>query len=74
MGFLGVAEVGLGPEVGPGRLSKDSLTQHQSGKWWSGVEHLGSFIAGGSWRQWGPASLELQLRGINALGLQRRWH
>lgn len=56
------------------RSSKDSPSpQHQSGKWWSGVEHLGALLLVNAKTVGPPASLELQLRASTP-GAQRRWH
>lgn len=59
-GTPGHGRGGYGAEAG--LLRTAPLTQHQSGKWWSGVEHLGVLLLVNAKESGTPASLELQQR------------
>lgn len=63
MGFLGMAQVGVGTEASLEVLGGQPRSLSTGvGSWWSGVEHLGALLLVNAKASGTPASLELQQR------------
>lgn len=69
MGFLGMAQVGVGTEASLEVLGGQPLSlSTRVGSWWSGVEHLGALLLVNAKAKWDPCQPRIAAEGIRAQG------